>query len=400
MRLLHIIASTDPESGGPVEALLRISEVLVRDGHEVSVVSLEAAEDARTRHFPFPVIGIGSGAGKYSYNHRLTTWLRDHVRQFDAVVQHGLWNYSSLGMWLALKKSPTPYYVFVHGMMDPWFRQRYPLKHILKQIYWAAAEGRVLRDAAAVLFTCQNERECATDAFYFHRYRERVVPLGTADPDGDANAEMEAFKAACPALKHRKYLLFLGRVHPKKGCDLLVRAFAESAPKLPSDLDLVIAGPDQVGWSAELQALSDQLGTGHRIHWPGMLKGALKWGALRGAEALVLPSHQENFGFVVAEAMACSTPVLISDKVNIWREVSAAQAGLVQPDTFEGTKALIEKFHALSAEDRKRMSEDARRGFLKHFDVQVTAREFAAAIGFDGQMGTTVHSAMREGARV
>lgn len=90
-----------------------------------------------------------------------------------------------------------------------------------------------------------------------------------------------------------------------------------------------------------------------------------------------------NFGFVVAEAMACSTPVLISDKVNIWREVSAAGAGLVQPDTLEGTTNLIRQFQALSTEDKKRMSGNARKGFLSFFDVQVTARDFAKAIGFE-----------------
>lgn len=129
--------------------------------------------------------------------------------------------------------------------------------------------------------------------------------------------------------------------------------------------------------------LGDRLGVGHRIHWPGMLKGEAKWGAFRSAAALLLPSHQENFGVVVAEAMACATPVLISDKVNIWREVSSARAGFIEPDTLEGTRTLIAKFQAMTAEDRERMSKDAREGFLKHFDVQVTARAFVTAIGFE-----------------
>jgi len=386
MRLLHVIATTDPESGGPVEALLRISEGLIRDGHEVAVVSLESPEDVAMRGFPFPAIGVGRGLRKYSYNSRLTKWLETNARDFDAVILHGIWNYSSLGAWRALRKTTIPYFVFVHGMMDPWFREQYPLKHILKQIYWAAAEGRVLRDAAAVLFTCEDERTRAAGSFHFHRYRERVVLLGTGDPNGDADAEIAAFHAALPNLRDRKYLLLLGRIHPKKGCDLAVQAFAESLPGLPNNLDLVIAGPDPVGWSKELRALADRLGVGHRVHWPGMLKGEAKWGALRSAAALLLPSHQENFGVVVAEAMACATPVLISDKVNIWREVSSAHAGLVEPDTLEGTRTLITKFHAMTVDDRTKMSKDAREGFLKYFDVQMTAREFAAAIGFRQRM--------------
>src|SRR6185369_13539161 len=130
-----------------------------------------------------------------------------------------------------------------------------------------------------------------------------------------------AFFAAFPALKGRQFLLFLGRVHPKKGCDLLIRAFAKSLDKIAPDMDLVMAGPDQVNWVPELKALTKRLGVDNRVHWPGMLTGALKWGAFHSADALVLPSHQENFGIAVAEAMACCTPALISDKVNIWREV-------------------------------------------------------------------------------
>jgi glycosyltransferase involved in cell wall biosynthesis len=145
----------------------------------------------------------------------------------------------------------------------------------------------------------------------------------------------------------------------------------------------VIAGPDQFGWLPELHSLAQKLGIGPRVHWPGMLKGDVKWGAFRSGAALILPSHQENFGFVVAEAMACSTPVLVSDKVNIWREVEASGSGLVEPDTLDGTRNLIRRFHALSPAERDAMSRNARSGFLKYFDIEVTARDFARAIGFE-----------------
>jgi glycosyltransferase involved in cell wall biosynthesis len=382
MRLLHVIASTAPESGGPIEALLRISEVMLRDGHEVVVASLESEEETAKRPFPFPVIGVGRGTGKYRYNPRLTPWLKQKAGDFDVVILHGLWNYSSLGSWRALRRCSTPYYIFTHGMMDPWFREEYPLKHLFKQIFWLIAEGYVLRDAMNVFFTCEEERVRARNVFYGHDYRERVVRLGTADPNGDPAAEVAAFSAAFPALKGKRFLLFLSRIHPKKGCDLLIQAFAECVAQLPADIELVIAGPDQVGWVPELQALAGKLGIANCVHWPGMLKDEIKWGAFRSAEAMILPSHHENFGFVVAEAMACSTAVLVSDKVNIWREVKEAEAGLVEPDTADGTCNLIRRFYALSAEERARMAACARQGFLRYFDVEGAAREFASAIGF------------------
>ena len=383
MKLLHVIAGSDQESGGPIEALLRISEVLVRDGHQVAVVTLEDEAELAERKFPFPIAGLGHGTKAYRYNAQLAPWLELNARRFDVVVLHGLWNYSSFGSWRGLRKGPTPYYIFAHGMMDPWFRERYPLKHLAKQIFWTLAEGRVLRDAQSVLFTCEEERVRARGVFKGHPYKERVVLFGTADPEGDPDRQKHEFLSAFPDLRDRSFLLFLSRIHPKKGCDLLLQAFAGLVPELPSNLDLVIAGPDQVGWVPELQLLAQRLGITARVHWPGMLKGDVKWGAFRSAEALILPSHQENFGFVVAEAMACFTPVLVSNKVNIWREVEASRCGFVEPDSLDGTRNLIRRFVALPTTDRAEMANNARAGFLKYFDIEVTARDFARAIGFD-----------------
>jgi glycosyltransferase involved in cell wall biosynthesis len=383
MKLLHVIAGTDPESGGPIEAILRISEVLIREGHQVAILSLEDELEIATRRFPFPISGLGHGTRPYRYNTLLKPWLKENARDFDAVVLHGLWNYTSFGSWRALNNSSTPYFIFAHGMMDPWFRQQYPLKHIAKQIFWILAEGRVMRDAKAVFFTCQEERVRASNVFKGHQYREQVVRFGTADPEGDPEIQRNALISSFPDLCNRRFLLFLSRIHPKKGCDLMIKAFAELVSELPNDLDLVIAGPDQVSWVPELKSLARKLSVEKRIHWPGMLRGDAKWGAFRAAQAMLLPSHQENFGFVVAEAMACSTPVLISNKVNIWREVEASRAGLVQPDTLEGTRRLIQGFFELPVTDRTCMSMNARAGFLKYFDIEVTARDFAIAIGFE-----------------
>lgn len=380
MKILHTFSDTKPESGGPVEAFLRATEVLLRDGHEIEVASMDPEEEVARRKFPFLVTALGKGVGKYGYNPRFTKWVKHNAARFDVVILHGLWNYSSLGSWLALRECSTPYYIFTHGMMDPWFRDRYPLKHIAKQLFWWAGEGRVLRDAKGVLFTSDEERLRARDVFHGFSYREEVVLYGTAGPDDSAERQKCAFGRAFQALKDRRFLLFLSRIHPKKGCDLLIRAFAENIPQLPRNVDLAFAGPDQVGWVAKLRALVDDLGLAGRVHWLGMLQGDLKWGAFRSAEAMILPSHQENFGIVVAEAMSCGLPVLISDKINIWREVESSGGGRVQSDTIEGTSEQIRSFYKLSPEARQRMAGAARQGFLRYFDIEVTARDLVRVI--------------------
>ena len=380
MRLLHVICTTNSESGGPIEAIHRISEVLIRNGIEVTVASLESTEEIQGRNFPFTHYGIGKGWGKYRFNSRFVPWLKQRAGRFDAVILHGLWNYASFGGWRALRKQGTPYFVFVHGMMDPWFRERYPCKHLLKQLYWIWAEGRVLRDARKTLFTCEEEMLRARGVFRGYTYKEQVVLYGTAAPVGNEHDDRDAFLAKFPILTGRRFLLFLGRIHPKKGCDLLLEAFAQCISVLPDGLDVVMAGPDQVGWMCELEKLAEEKGISKRVHWVGMLTGKAKWGALRLADALIFPSHQENFGFVVAEAMACRTPVLISDKVNIWREVLAAEAGFVEPDSVEGTVQLLRRFAALSQEELMTMRSNAEAGFRRFFDIEVTAMDFARAV--------------------
>lgn len=377
MKILHVICTTNLESGGPVEAVQKIAEVFARDGHLPEIVSLEPPElvTSWSNRFPCPCTGLGAGIGRYRFNPKLLDWLRLRAVDFDIVISHGVWNFTSAAVRWALHDHPTPYFVFTHGMLDPWFRDAFPVKYRLKQVYWSLVEGRVLHDARAVLFTCQEEMLRARGVYKGHTYREQVVRYGTASPGGDPLAEKAALYAAFPYLKERRYLLFISRIHPKKGCDLLIEAFARCLTELPPDMDVVIAGPDQVGMMKNLQQLAMRLGVAKRIHWPGMLKDSLKWGAFRAAEAMILPSHQENFGFVVAEAMACGTPVLISDKVNIWREVTEAKAGLVEPDTLEGTCNLLRWFAAMTEQERNQMKLDAVQGFTRYFDIENTARD-------------------------
>ncbi|HWI15874.1 MAG TPA: glycosyltransferase, partial [Burkholderiales bacterium] len=145
-------------------------------------------------------------------------------------------------------------------------------------------------------------------------------------------------------------------------------------------LHLVMAGPEQEGYGAALRELAARLGIADRITWTGMLSGSEKWGAYRAADAFILPSHQENFGIVVAEALACGVPVLISNKVNIWREVEADGAGLVANDDASGATALLTQWLDTDAQQRARMSSNALRSFAERFEIDRAAASVARAI--------------------
>jgi glycosyltransferase involved in cell wall biosynthesis len=415
MRLLHVIRSTDPAGGGPIEVVRQFSRAHLEQGHSVEVASLDLSGQQFSGDSDLPTHRLGTSAGSYGRSPRFVPWLRARAEDYDAVIVHGLWQFQGRGTREALRGTGTPYFIYPHGMLDPWFRRAYPLKHLKKAIYWRLVEHRVLRDAAAVLYTCEEERRLAQNTFRPCHATERVVPLGIAAPPGDADHQRELFLARFPELRGKRLLLFLGRLHDKKGCDLVIRAFAKVVcSPFPSKLQtsdfrlqpwhLVMAGPcadanyleslKHLAASLNLPILdfptsnsarrfpeSDSPTTGSptttdspiTVSFPGMLSGHLKWGAYRAADAFVLPSHQENFGIAVVEALACGLPVLISNKVNIWREIEADRGGLIAEDSLEGTLRLLHSWSGMKEQDRAAMRVAANSCFQNRFLINAAS---------------------------
>jgi glycosyltransferase involved in cell wall biosynthesis len=372
LRILHVIRSLNPASGGPSEGVRQITPHMTVLGVTTTVATLDPPDAPWLRDQPFTPIALGPVATGYGYRRGLPARIRELAREHDVVIIHGLWQYHAFVTWRALRGTGIPYFVYPHGMLDPWFKRTYPFKHLKKWAYWPWADYRVLRDASAVLFTTEQERLLARQSFWLYRARERVVGFGTSAPPVDAERQRETFFQSFPQLRGQRILLFLSRIHPKKGVDLLVEAFAAVAASDPR-LQLVIAGPDQLGMQAALQQRARVLGIADRLTWPGMLTGELKWGAFRAAELFCLPSHQENFGIVVAESLACGLPVLIAEPVNICAEVEQAGAGFVHADTIDGTTEALQQWLVIDDAEKQVMRRQALHLFRAKFDFASVA---------------------------
>jgi glycosyltransferase involved in cell wall biosynthesis len=370
VKLLHVIPSLSPSTGGPAEALRHLAQAFGEIDVHVEIACQDDPAAAYLADFPVLVHANGPGIGTYGYSRKILRWLRQNMTRFDGVVIHGIWTFHGLATAMAAN-GRFPYMVFTHGMLDPWFKRYYPLKHIKKCIYWPA-QYWVLRNAEAVMFTSALERDLAPQSFWPNRWKGLVVPYGTGEPPENTQAQADAWYARVPALRGRRYILFLSRIHEKKGCDLLIRAFARIAPRHPN-IDLVIAGPDQMGLQRKLQQMAQKLGIAERIHWPGPLAGDAKWGAMRNCDAFILPSHQENFGVVVAEALACGRPALISNRVNIWPEIEQEGVGLIAPDTLEGTEELLSRWLSLSEPDRNVIIARTTEVFRRRYSMRTAA---------------------------
>ncbi|WP_250866398.1 glycosyltransferase [Caballeronia sp. INSB1] len=380
LKTLHIIPTIEARSGGPAEAIKRIAAEIRRCGHAVDVVCLDSsAHPDKSDDAAFDsVIRLGHHAGKYSFSFRLVRWLMQHGRQYDAIVVDGIWQFHSAAAMIALRSQGVPYYVIPHGMLDPWFNVGRPLKYTKKLLYWMLVERHVLSNAQGVLFTADSERKLARKSFPLYRAKEFTVTYGTAPAPSIANSDPGKWRTRAD-WGGRKVILFLGRIHEKKGCDLLIRSFHD-LKDARDDYQLVIAGPDNNGLAPKLRREAEQLGLGGRISWLDLVTGNDKWSLLRAADVLVLPSHQENFGIVVAEALACGVPVLLTDKVGIWQEVVADGAGFADEDTQRGITRLFLKWTNLPEEAKATMRAAAKQCFDSRFHISHVAQSYIALL--------------------
>lgn len=387
MKILNVIGSVDIRNGGTTSHVFSISRIWESFGHTCHVLSLDSLDAACVAASPIKTIAIGPSKGladlsrklpflRYGFTPALLRWMRRNAAAYDVIILNGFWNYTSLGCWRALRKSEVPYFVCPHGMLDPWLKSRNRFRHFLRSAFWFLVESRVARDARGVIFACEEERRLACNEFINQDVSTFVIRYGAENPAADA----ENSPAQAPTNTHgRRLILFLGRIHEKKGLDLLISAFSEIQHQFP-EFDLCIVGPDHNGLAPKLKKLALDRNVAGRIHWADMLVGQEKRSAYLSAEFFVLPSHQENFGISVTEAMAFSLPVLITDKVNIWREVVEANAGICVPDTHAGVRDGLIRMCALAPENRMQMANNAQRCFVEKFDLDKNAREFLALL--------------------
>jgi glycosyltransferase involved in cell wall biosynthesis len=381
MRVLHVIYSMNPVYGGTVEALRQLVKASESSDQRHEILCLDDPEVIAGIGSDMPCLhAVGPTKRFYGHTSKLDAWLGSHLRDFQCAVIHGRWQYHGLATFRACRRQGIPYLQYPHGMLDPWCKRKYPLKHLKKWLYWPWAEYRILKNASRVVFTCEEEECQAAKSFWLYRVNPVVIPLGIKLPDLDLSECKSRLWHAHSELKGKRMLTFMSRIHEKKGVDLLIEAairLQNEAAKGFEKLTLVIAGPcGDVDYLASLKerasALSEK-GPIESILWLPMVRDEVKWGLLAASEAFILPSHQENFGMVVAEALACGTPVLLSDKVNIWREVVQSRAAFVEPDTLDGTKELLRRWLALEPGDREAMRAAASACFTASFAIERNA---------------------------
>lgn len=398
MKILHVIPSMDPQQGGVCQAVKTMIAGLAEKNTKNIVVTMDDPDEGFLKNIPFKTYALGQGKGPWCYNSQLSIWFLTHLVNFDVVIMHGLWLYPGYALHKALEKLKRISYrktpkllVMPHGMLDPYFQRAADrkLKALRNTLYWKFIEGSLVNSADALLFTCEKEASLAQEPFKpYHPKQQFVVGLGVAQPPPYTAAMEQRFKEKCAGLNGEPYLLFLSRLHQKKGVELLINAYCQlyennaqdtSCTQLPK---LVIAGPGlDTPYGRKMQELaSSYQQTDQSVFFAGMLTGDAKWGAFYGCEAFILPSHQENFGIAVVEALACGKPVLISDQVNIWREILTNGGCYVAPSSLKGVNELFNYWNHTSSGIKKLMSANALSVYEKIFSLQPSTNRLLQVI--------------------
>lgn len=327
MKILHVIPAVARRYGGPSTAVLQMCRALSDAGQGVVLATTDADGGGSLRvplSCPTRLDGVDAvvfprqWSEAFKYSRPLAAWLRRHVLQFDVVHIHALLSHACLAAASACRRADVPYVIRPLGTLDPWSLAQKPWR---KRVLLFAGGRTALAGADAVHYTAAAEQ--ASVEAGFQTRRGFVAPLGLDDA-------LFAPPVPYDARATNPFVLAISRLHPVKALDALIEAFARVHD---GRWRLVIAGDGEAQYVRRLKALAAGTPAARAIEFRGWVDGDEKRVLLRTASLLALPSHHENFGVGLGEAMACGTPAIVSRHVLIAADVAGAGAGWISDNT-------------------------------------------------------------------
>ncbi|MDG4594416.1 MAG: glycosyltransferase [Candidatus Contendobacter sp.] len=390
MRILHVIETLSPRYGGPISVLKSLACQQARDGHDVTILTTNV-------DYPAGVLcssGVGSiGEGlvhviycaseihSLKLSISLARYLNIHAREFDIFHIHGLYRFPPTYAAYFARTRGIPYVIRPHGSLDPYLYQRSNKNLFLKRLWERWFDIPNLNGASAIHYTAEDERQLA--AFLQLQAPSFVAPNGIEWNQFEILPKRGVFREIYQ-IKDAPLVLFLGRLHHKKGLDILIPAFARVRWEMPG-VRLVIVGPDNDGYLKQVNTWIRENNIEDSVTYVDFLAGTALMQAYVDADVFVLPSYTENFGMTVVESMACGLPVVISNHVNIYKDIEETGSGIVTNcDIEEVSRAIVS---ILKNPDKARdMGQKARRAAKKLYAWQgITDRllkEYQAILDF------------------
>lgn len=341
MKVLHVAPSLSSEWGGSTKVVVELTEALAEKGVDVSIfapsennkgVCITNLKGVDVRLFPKGFLS------KFwtSYSSPLAKALMKEVPIFDLVHIHEIWHHPHFTVYKAAKRFKRPFVVTIHGTLEPWCLNH---KRFKKKIFSILIERMILREASGI--HAITEEEVKNISNFVDNKNVFLIPNGINLEEFESLPSKKDFESLYPQLKGKRIILFLGRIHPKKGLDILAKALGTIVKKR-DDIQLVIAGPDNDGFKNHIVEILKADNAIGNTTFTGMLTGNKKLAALSRADIFVLSSYSEGFSISILEAMACGLPVVITKQCN-FPEVEEVGAGkVIDADVDHLSEALIE----------------------------------------------------------
>ena len=333
---MGVVSHLDPRYGGLSTVVPQLSSSIARTGLYTMELAAFCAPTELYCESNHPELSVSTwpvSRAQWWRDRGLRDRFQEQVRTVDGLHIHGLWEQSTAIAAHTARAFRKPYVISAHGMLEQWALNNKKLK---KQIYSAFIERANVQRASCVHALTRAE---AQD---YRRFGVRtpiaVIPNGVNIPD---STDPECFLNRYPTLRDKRMILFMGRIHFKKGLDILVQSWARVAKGWP-DAHLVLAGPDFEDTRASIEKLVADYGLGSQVLFTGMLRNEIKWSALAHAECFVLPSYSEGLSVSALEAMGMGLPLIVTEQCNL-PEVGDLDAGwLIKSETGPLTSSLRE----------------------------------------------------------
>ncbi len=369
LKVLHVIPALAPCYGGPSKVVLDTCRALRSEGVQAEIATTNANGDTNS---PLPLESPSllntvpvhfferQQPWRYAFSWPMTQWLKKNVANYDLLHIHAVFSYSTTAAAFYARKFGVPYIIYPHGMLAPW-----PLRksRIRKALYLKAMEQKTIEQANAIQFTAEEEFSMSTAVG-----KSRFVLPCIFDLEENHKERSNGTSGLT-----KTNILFLSRIDPKKGIDTLISALQRLASE-GREFVFTLAGSGDAAYEEKVSGMIRDAGLLGRTVIKGFVTGEEKASTFRQADIFVLPSHQENFGIVVIEAMASGLPVIISNEVNIHGDIAKAKAGLVvSPEPEELYSAILELLE--KPQLRTEMGERARRFIELNHSPASTARE-------------------------
>jgi glycosyltransferase involved in cell wall biosynthesis len=347
MKILFTMPDIDKEASGPSYSVTRLAESLIECGEDVQVALIGQGENkSYIRAFP-----PGMGPARLGNSPAMHRWLAQQMKTgaVDVVHNHSLWMLPNVYPGWVTKGRKVPYVVSPRGTLSEWAMSS---GSKIKRVFWPLIQKPSITHAACFHATAESEYEDIRRMGF--KQPVAIIPNGIDLPEYQKKMDRN----------HRRTLLFLGRLHPVKGIDFLLRAWKILQDLYP-EWDLRIVGPDNTDNAVALKAMANQLEL-RRVEFSGAIYGAAKFDAYRAADLYVLPTHSENFGMTVAEALACATPVVVSQGAP-WSGLEQNGAGWWPEIGYEPLLSVLQSAMSLSSAELDTMGENGRRWVQNDF---------------------------------